>query len=173
MKGGAIAVRPITLADIADFQACVAAVMRERRYLAYVEPFPLAETAAYVAGNVDRGNPHFVADNDGRIVGWCDICRESVPTYAHEGMLGMGVAEDYRGRGVGERLLRATLDAARCAGFERVSLSVYGRNTRAAALYRKVGFVLEGTRVRGKKLDGMYDDVHQMAYFMNEESPPQ
>ena len=55
-----------------------------------------------------------------------------------------------RGRGDGE----ATLAAARIAGFERVSLSAYARNTRAIALYKKIGFVVEGTRVRGKKLDG-------------------
>ena len=91
--------------------------------------------------------------------------RESVPTYAHEGMLGMGLLPDYRGHGLGERLIRAALDAATRAGFERVSLSVYASNTRAMALYRKVGFVLEGTRVRGRKLDGAYDDIHMMAFF--------
>jgi ribosomal protein S18 acetylase RimI-like enzyme len=160
-------VRAITLADVAGYRACVGAVMHERRYLAYLEPFSLAETAGFVAGNIDKDNPHFVADDAGRIVGWCDICRERVPTYAHEGMLGMGVLADYRGRGLGERLIRAALAAATVAGFERISLSVYGTNTRAAALYRKVGFVLEGTRVRGRKLDGVYDDVHMMAIFTN------
>ncbi len=79
----------------------------------------------------------------------------------------MGLLPDYRGRGLGERLIRAALDAARVQGFERVSLTVYGRNTRAAALYRKVGFALEGTRLRGKKLDGVYDDVHMMVYMMD------
>ena len=103
--------------------------MQERKYLAYLEPFSLTETAAFVAGNIDKGNPHFVAEDAGRIVGWCDISRDSVPTYAHEGMLGMGVLADYRGHGVGERLIRAALDAAASAGFERVALSVYASNT--------------------------------------------
>jgi RimJ/RimL family protein N-acetyltransferase len=165
-------VRGITLADIEGFRACVAAVMRERRYLAYLEPFPLAETAAYVAGNLDKGNPHFVAEDGGRIVGWCDVCRDSVPTFAHEGTLGMGVLEDYRGGGLGERLLRVALDAAGGAGFERVALTVFASNARAAALYRKAGFVHEGTRVRGRKLDGAYDDVHMLAYFTKPWSPP-
>jgi len=78
----------------------------------------------------------------------------------------MGLLPDYRGRGLGERLIRATLDAARAAGFERIELSVYGRNERASVLYRKVGFVHEGTRVRGKKLDGRYDDVHLMGLML-------
>ena len=79
----------------------------------------------------------------------------------------MGLLPDYRGHGLGEQLIRAALDAARGQGSERVSLTLYGRNTRAAALYRKVGFVMEGTRLRGKKLDGVYDDVHMMVYRMD------
>jgi len=165
-----VVVRAITLADVAGYRTCVGTVMRERKYLAYLEPFSLAETASFVAGNIDKGNPHFVAEDAGRIVGWCDVARECVPTYAHEGMLGMGVLADYRGRGLGERLLRATLAAAAGAGFERIALSVYGSNTRAASLYRKVGFVLEGTRLRGRKLDGVYDDVHMMALFPRPEN---
>jgi ribosomal protein S18 acetylase RimI-like enzyme len=164
---GGPAIRPIGIADIEGFRACVAAVMREREYLAYQEPFPLVQTAAFVAANIETGNPQLVADDGGHIVGWCDIRRETVPIYAHEGMLGMGLLAEYRGRGLGERLIRAALDAARDAGFERVSLSVYARNARAVALYHRVGFVMEGTRVRGKKLDGKYDDVHMMAYLMD------
>ena len=140
--------------------------MRERRWLAYVEPFPLAESAAFVARNLSVGNPHYVVADGESIVGWCDICRLTAPVYAHDATMGMGLREGYRRRGLGERLLRATLDAARVAGVERVSLSVYARNIGAIALYRKVGFILEGTRVRGKKLDNEYDDVHLMGMLL-------
>ena len=161
-------IRPIALADIATFRECVTDVMRERVFLAYQQPFPLVETAAFVAGNIAAGNPHFVADDGGRVVGWCDLRRDTIPIHAHEGMLGMGVAAEYRGRGIGRRLLQATLAAARTAGFERALLSVYARNVRAQTLYRSAGFVVEGTRIRGKKLDGEYDDVLMMAYFCQE-----
>ena len=170
MNAAQVTIRPITLADVAGFRACVGAVMSERKYLAYLEPFSFTHTAAFVAENLERGNPQIVAEDAGEIVGWCDVRRETIPTYAHEGMLGMGLLPDYRGRGLGERLMRATLEAARRAGFERVSLSVYSSNTRAAALYRKMGFVHEGTRVRGRKVDGVYDDIHMMAYFVEQET---
>ncbi len=140
--------------------------MAERKYLAFLEPFSFTHTATFVAENIEQWQPAVALPTmPGRIVGWCDVRRESVPTYAHEGMLGMGLLPDYRGRGLGERLIRAALDAATRAGFERVSLSVYASNTRAMALYRKVGFVHEGTRVRGRKVDGAYDDIHMMAFF--------
>jgi ribosomal protein S18 acetylase RimI-like enzyme len=164
-------IRAVTLADAPAFRECVAAVMRERRWLAYTEPFPLAETLAFIEGNLAAGNPHVVAVDDERIVGWCDIRRETIPSYAHDSMLGMGVVESHRGRRLGERLIRAALEAARAAGFERVSLSVYASNERAQALYRKVGFVDEGRRVRGRKLDGEYDDVVMMACFLSGVGP--
>ncbi len=173
MNPGGVHVRPITLADVAGYRSCVGAVMGERKFLAYLEPFSFAQTATFVAENIENGNPHFVAEDAGQVVGWCDIRREGVPTYRHDGLLGMGLLPGYRGRGLGERLMRTTLDAARGAGFERISLSVYAQNTRAMMLYRKVGFVLEGTRVRGRKVDGAYDDVHMMAYFFGAEARSQ
>ena len=161
-----ILIRPIALADIEQFQQVTDAVMRERKYLAFVEGFPIDEAALFVARNMRLRNPQIVAEHDGHIVGWCDIRRESIPVYSHTGHLGMGVLAKYRGQGLGERLIRAAIEAARETGFERIELSVYGRNVPGMALYRKVGFVHEGTRVRGKKLDGEYDDVHMMGLLL-------
>ena len=161
-----VTIRPIALTDIEQFRQVTDSVMRERAFLAFVEGFPIDEAAAFVARNIRVGNPQFVADAGGHIVGWCDVRRETIPVYAHVGHLGMGLLEPYRGCGIGERLIRAAIDAARAAGIERIELSVYGRNARAVALYRKVGFALEGTRVRGKKLDGDYDDVHMMGLLL-------
>lgn len=77
----------------------------------------------------------------------------------------------YRGRGLGLRLIEATVDAARAAGLERVDLVVYGRNERAAALYRKAGFREIGRRERAKKLDGEYDDTVLMGMLLEQTLP--
>jgi ribosomal protein S18 acetylase RimI-like enzyme len=53
---------------------------------------------------------------------------------------GMGVAPEARRSGVGELLMRALLDSAREAGVSRVQLEVLEPNTRARALYEKLGF---------------------------------
>jgi RimJ/RimL family protein N-acetyltransferase len=163
---GDIVIRPVTLADTAGHRECLQEVMAERRCLAFVEPFSLADSAAFVARNLTTGNPHYVVAHGEDIVGWCDICRQIAPVYAHDATMGMGLRQRHRRRGLGEDLLRTRLDAARRAGLERVSLSVYAKNRGAVALYRKVGFVIEGTKVRGKKLDGEYDDVHLMGMLL-------
>jgi len=163
---GDVVIRPIEVRDIEGFNRCTGIVMRERQYMAFLDGFPIDEAAAFVARNLRLGNPQYVAEDGGEVVGWCDIRRETIPVYAHCGHLGMGLLPPYRGRGIGERLIRASIDAARAAGFERIELSVYGRNARALALYRKVGFAHEGTRPRGKKVDGEYDDVHMMGMIL-------
>lgn len=60
--------------------------------------------------------------------------------------IGIGVAPSARGQGVGQRLIECSLDFARQAGAEYVSLLVDPANTRAIALYRRVGFVDIGPR---------------------------
>ena len=156
-------IRPISLADVVAYREAVAAVMSERRFLAYTEVFSLEESAAFVAKNIRLKNPHWIAIDNTKAIGWCDIRREEIPVYKHCGILGMGVIATHRGQGIGERLIRAALEAAQQAKFERIELSVYASNTAAQALYNKLGFVEEGRKIRGRKLDDEYEDVLLMA----------
>lgn len=81
----------------------------------------------------------------------------------HTAELGMMVAVDWRGRGVGAALITCALDWARAnATLEKVCLSVYDENAAGRALYRKMGFEEEG-RQRGQiRLDAgrLVDLIH-------------
>lgn len=61
--------------------------------------------------------------------------------------LGMNLAADSRGRGLGGHLLDALLDAARALGAHKVELQVWPHNEPALRLYLSRGFVVEG-RIR-------------------------
>jgi ribosomal protein S18 acetylase RimI-like enzyme len=65
--------------------------------------------------------------------------RESTAT-----LFGMYVTPRARGRGVGERLVRAVLDEARLRGAGEVVLEVANTNAAAIALYERCGFVATG-----------------------------
>lgn len=82
----------------------------------------------------------------------------------HAMMLGIAVASEAQGRGVGSALMQAMCDFAdRWAGVLRLELTVYVDNARAIALYRRFGFAVEG-RHRGYALrDGVYVDAFTMA----------
>ncbi|MEK6256245.1 MAG: GNAT family N-acetyltransferase, partial [Chloroflexota bacterium] len=89
-------------------------------------------------------------------------------SFKHRGVLGMGVAKDYRGMGLGERLARATISQAHLHRLERVELLVFGANLRARKLYGKLGFIEEETKKNARKLDGVYDDVIEMVLFLED-----
>jgi RimJ/RimL family protein N-acetyltransferase len=64
------------------------------------------------------------------------------------GEIGMAVAREWRGRGVGSALLAAAIEWAHDRGLHKLSLGVFAHNTAAIELYRKFGFVEEGRRIK-------------------------
>lgn len=162
-------IKPITPGDVEGFRAALDAVARERRFLLFEEAPPLERMRAFVDSNITTGNPQFVALVDGNVVGWCDVLRETGrPSRRHCGSLGIGLLEAHRGRGLGRRLLEATLDAAILAGIARIELTVRSSNHNAIALYRSLGFVDEGRRHKAYLVDGIYGDSLAMAYLSPE-----
>jgi GNAT superfamily N-acetyltransferase len=87
--------------------------------LTLLEAQPEPDTLRFVKSNLENGNPMMVALAGGKVIGWCDIRREFFPSRAHRGTLGMGLLPEWRGRGVGRRLLETTLAQARRSGFKR------------------------------------------------------
>ena len=148
-----------TAAHVVGYNRALDQIARERRYFGIVEGPPVATSQAFVdAAHIGRG-VHLVALNvDDAVVGWCDIARHTRAGFEHCGRLGMGLLPEARGKGVGESLLRAVLRAATHQGFERVELEVFGSNSKAQALYRRLGFIEEGRKVGARKLDAVYDD---------------
>jgi RimJ/RimL family protein N-acetyltransferase len=116
-----------------------------------------------VTNNIAARNPQLVALDKGNVIGWCDVRREHRPAHAHCGTLGMGLLPDYRGKGLGRRLMQATLDVAQGEGFVRVELMTHADNLRAIALYEKLGFVHEGVTRDSVCIDGRFVDSVVMA----------
>ena len=78
--------------------------------------------------------------------------------------LGLMVAADQRGRGIGRALLSAAVDWAREIGVTKLELHVFPWNEPAIRLYERFGFEREGVR-RGHYLrEGEEVDAILMAY---------
>lgn len=74
----------------------------------------------------------------------------------------MLILNEYRGLGIGKRLLEQLLKWAELnPHIEKISLGVFSTNESAIALYKKMGFVEEGRKINEIKLnDKQYiDDV--------------
>ena len=164
-----IEVKSISAEYIEGYHMALDSVARERKYLTMLEAFPLPETRDFVLKMIEQRNPHVVAVLGDRVVGWCDITRHFFPSHSHRGSLGMGIVPGFRGQGLGRRLIGAALEKAREENFVRVELSVRADNTRAIALYEKVGFVTEGVLKRSVQIEGRFSDTVCMAMMLDEE----
>ena len=92
------------------------------------------------------------------------ITYPSAPRRRHAAGLGMAVRDDWQGRGIGSALMQAAVDTAdKWLNILRLELEVYTDNEPGIRLYKKFGFVIEGTlRCFGYR-DGKFVDVHAMA----------
>lgn len=104
------------------------------------------------------------AEVDGRLVGSAGLFPlGQSPRFAHVRAFGIAVLPEMQGAGVGEALMRATLDHAdRWLGLHRVTLEVFVDNARARALYERHGFVLEGVERAMALRRGAHEDSYVM-----------
>jgi RimJ/RimL family protein N-acetyltransferase len=163
-----IRIEAIREEHIVGFHDAVELVAKEGKYLARIEAPPIADAIAFVNENIAKGSAHYVAIDGNRVVGWCDIVPMTKDVFSHCGVLGMGIIDGYRGKGIGKRILRAALDKAKSNGLERIELEVFHTNVNAIGLYEKFGFYVEGRKRKAAKLNGEYLDTIQMALFLND-----
>jgi len=153
-------VRRATRQDAEAIWRCLDAVARERRWLSFLEAPPLVEVRSFISRNAPI---QLVAEQDGEVVGWCDVTPDRREGFRHAGALGMGLLAPVRGHGLGRRLLRETLYAAHEAGLRRIELEVLASNKSALSLYERSGFLHEGRKRAARILDGRTDDILCMA----------
>jgi putative acetyltransferase len=103
-----------------------------------------------------------------RAIGSLGIRRDDHPVTRHVATLGMHVVAGWRGRGIGAALMAEALRWARWAGVQKLELSVYPGNAAAIALYRRFGFVEEGTLVRHSRKSYGYEDELLMGLWVGD-----
>jgi RimJ/RimL family protein N-acetyltransferase len=134
-----VEIRPAEEADRLPMALLFAAVAEERDGIAAEPPVDVERRAAHW-----HLESTLVALGDGEIVGILSVDESSFGF----GEIGMFVARDWRGRGVGSALVAAAIDWARAHRLHKLALSVFPHNEAAIALYRKFGFVEEGRRMK-------------------------
>ncbi|PGT80374.1 ribosomal-protein-alanine N-acetyltransferase [Bacillus sp. AFS040349] len=87
---------------------------------------------------------YLVVELDGKVVGYCGLW----VIMDDAQITNIAVHPEYRGRNIGEALLRFTIQLSREMNAKRLSLEVRVSNHIAQSLYKKVGFLPGGIRKR-------------------------
>lgn len=78
----------------------------------------------------------------------------------------VSVLAERRGQGIGTRLMDALERCARGRKMRRLELEVFAGNTRAVALYERLGYELEGRKRRAVRNGDEVDDILIMAKLL-------
>lgn len=156
IKGGTVVVRSSLPEHAAAQLAFAREMFRTSPYVLTVpDEFTMTEEqeAKFLGERLDSPTAVFLnAVHDGEIVGSLDLAGHAKRKIAHQALLGMGIAEAWRGRGVGDALMRAALEwATSHPTIEIVTLGVFAVNEPALKLYRKHGFLEYGRLPRALK----------------------
>ncbi len=149
-----------------SFHEALSIVAKERIHIEMIEAPPLEKVASFQQDLISKNAPVYYALYQGKFVGWCDVSPEENPRQNHRGGLGMAILPEYRGQGIGSKLLEQALSHAKEFGLEKVELNVYTSNIPGIALYKKMGFEEEGLIKKYRKLDGQYFDCLAMGKFL-------
>ena len=159
-------IRRIEAGDVESFHACLDSVAKEGIYIAKDRAPDLERLRAFVESNIGSDVAQYVAVENGEVVGWCDAMSSQTKSLRHRAELGMGVIKNMRGKGLGEKLLAATLEDLRRKGVTRVELEVRADNERAIGLYMKMGFAECARKKLGIFQQGTYHDLVAMELFL-------
>lgn len=170
--GGEVTVRPLSVRDLDPLLKFANALVKEKRVNrrlgvgAFDKRITRKSEKAFllkVTSEARSGNGvNLAAFARERVVGFCNVERRGPRDVRHTGVLGIVIVEEYRGMGVGRRLMEGVLRLCSRAGVWLVELDVMAFNAPAIRLYEGVGFKRVGV-VPGKILrDGELTDIIAM-----------
>jgi L-amino acid N-acyltransferase YncA len=154
--------RPATSADVPAITAIYRPAVLHGTASFEQEPPTEAEMLRRFEAITGAGYPYFVAEFDGRVVGYTYASAyRTRPAYRFTVENSVYIALDAQGKGVGRALLGTLIDACTAKGF-RLMVAVIGDSANFASitLHRRAGFTFCGTiHSVGYKFDRWLDSV--------------
>jgi GNAT superfamily N-acetyltransferase len=161
-------VRPARQEDIGGVVEVIESVATEETHV----------VASRLADELDRGGVllrhndrqdrvFFIATVGEAIVGWLHVAGEQFPPMGHTAELTLGVAEAYRGDGLGSELMSRGLAWAREEEYRKLYQHLPATNEGAVSFLADHGWTVEATREGHYDIDGDLIDEVQLARWLH------
>lgn len=162
IDGMTVTVRRARQEDISGVIGVIRQVTNERRYVV-AESVEQQLSGDSTLMRADLENQHFfVATVDDEVVGWCGLDIPEIDKLSHTAELTLGVLEEYRGKGIGEHLLKRGLGWAEEKGLHKVYNSIPAVNEAATEFLESHGWETEAVRSDHYRIDGEFVDEVMM-----------
>lgn len=148
-NGAVVCLKTPEISDAAELLALAKRLAGETPFLRTApEEFPeTAEQEANWIRSYDGGPNVLIAVSlEGTLVGTADLVFFPMKKTRHRCEIGIAIAKEYWGLGIGSLLLDELIRLAKATpGAEQIELSVAAENVRAKRLYEKKGFISVGS----------------------------
>ena len=163
-----VTIRRATGADAEAIVGVLGVVAAERVYSAIDQPWAAEQERSYLASLSPREATHVAVTGPRQIVGFqtLDLWAPAINSMKHVGQIGTFLAPEWRRRGVGQQLFRATQSFAKRLEYTKFVIQVRASNASAQAFYRRLGFRECGRLTRQVLIDGQTDDEIILEYFL-------
>lgn len=155
--------------DAPGIVAILNPIIQAGTYTVLDQPLTVEFERQYILDFPQRG-VFYVAERrqDRQVVGLQSL--EPFATYTHAfdhvAVMGTFVALPFLRQGIGTCLSRATFDAARRAGYEKISTYIRADNPGSLAFHRALGFRIVGTAWRQARIGQRYVDEILVEIFL-------
>lgn len=163
-------VRQLTNKDIPEYLHLTKYIDNETAFLSVDPEDPRPKFMEMVAALAQKNQLFLVAEHqDGYLVGHLGAFwrRGKGKRVRHCVHIGLGVVKDFWGKGIGTLMFEAMEKWAKEQGVTRLELDVMTNNERGVALYKKMGFEIEGTKRQSICIDGEYIDEYMMSKILD------
>lgn len=171
-NGKQFIIRYLTESDVEKMHQYINTLSQEKTYITFQgEEISLESEKKFVSSLLNRmeekkGFGLLVFVNE-ELTGLCSLEMHE-RTFAHEGVLAISIAKDFRHEGIGKKLMEVVLEQTKnLPDLKIVTLGVFGNNRVAHDLYKELGFQESGRVPKGVFYNGEYIDHVYMYKFVN------
>lgn len=137
-----ITIRTASEADLPALLAIYNQIILHTTAVYTYEPQTMEARKAWYADKLKAGYPVFVAEEEGRVVGFSSYGPfRAWPAYKYTIENSVYVTEDQRGKGIGKLLVRPLIESARAQGFHAIIAGIDASNDSSIRLHAAFGFL--------------------------------
>lgn len=163
IQGKEVIVRYPKNSNVYEARRYINSLVEEKAPIARTKKATLKEEKEFIKSTLKKIKSnqavYLAAEINGKIVSMCSVERGEHGTSEHVGTFAIAVIKDYRGLGIGKRMMQKVINfAKKKMKIKIVKLEVFSCNTGAIKLYRLLGFKKAGLIPDGVKYKGKYCD---------------